>query len=425
MAPGDHHLRPLSNDVPPQPDPRPADQFQPQSNGLPERTDDALRQTRRLEHDEQATRHARKRGQTMEAVRDAGKSAAGPSRVLRARVRVPGARVPGVEAGGQIHQEHVHRTTLQDRAGDAEAFVQGVRRQDNEPLQPDTACHGLNGVKRAGQIEVGDDGAAGLGLCDQSQCEGGLAAGRVSVHGDAGQPGNAARPQDGVQGSEAGMDDAAVINVRGTFRRPVVKGTRGRGRDGLPSLFHVRPVKRKGSECTDRERLFAVPAQPWSCRAPASLESRESGSDLGRRAGHLIMIEHMFYWSSAGSRPSPAPLSRSPNRSPNRSSGGHLLYSAARGDVAQPEEHRVRIAGVRGSSPLISTTSAPVPRCARDPESLPQIGGGLPLDGWSRGASPSASSSAECSSNEWSRNHLRHVRWSGIRDATMAQNAGP
>src|SRR3972149_6034937 len=27
------------------------------------------------------------------------------------------------------------------------------------------------------------------------------------------------------------------------------------------------------------------------------------------------------------------------------------------GDVAQPEEHRVRIAGVRGSSPLISTTS--------------------------------------------------------------------
>jgi hypothetical protein len=29
---------------------------------------------------------------------------------------------------------------------------------------------------------------------------------------------------------------------------------------------------------------------------------------------------------------------------------------ASRGDVAQPEEHRVRIAGVRGSSPLISTT---------------------------------------------------------------------
>ncbi len=34
---------------------------------------------------------------------------------------------------------------------------------------------------------------------------------------------------------------------------------------------------------------------------------------------------------------------------------GALVYSAARGDVAQLEEHRVRIAGVRGSSPLIST----------------------------------------------------------------------
>ena len=34
---------------------------------------------------------------------------------------------------------------------------------------------------------------------------------------------------------------------------------------------------------------------------------------------------------------------------------GPLLHSDARGDVAQLEEHRVRIAGVRGSSPLIST----------------------------------------------------------------------
>ena len=33
------------------------------------------------------------------------------------------------------------------------------------------------------------------------------------------------------------------------------------------------------------------------------------------------------------------------------------VRSASRGDVAQLEEHRVRIAGVRGSSPLISTTS--------------------------------------------------------------------
>ena len=38
-----------------------------------------------------------------------------------------------------------------------------------------------------------------------------------------------------------------------------------------------------------------------------------------------------------------------------------MLDSRARGDVAQLEEHCVRIAGVRGSSPLIST-NVPVAR---------------------------------------------------------------
>ena len=41
---------------------------------------------------------------------------------------------------------------------------------------------------------------------------------------------------------------------------------------------------------------------------------------------------------------------------PVRSSRDPVLHSVARGDVAQLGEHRVRIAGVRGSSPLISTT---------------------------------------------------------------------
>jgi hypothetical protein len=56
-------------------------------------------------------------------------------------------------------------------------------------------------------------------------------------------------------------------------------------------------------------------------------------------------------------------LLRDPDRSAARgtrqrgSLGGRLVDSPARGDVAQLEEHRVRIAGVRGSSPLISTTS--------------------------------------------------------------------
>ena len=52
-----------------------------------------------------------------------------------------------------------------------------------------------------------------------------------------------------------------------------------------------------------------------------------------------------------------------PGRAPDgRSARGRVLHSDARGDVAQLEEHRVRIAGVRGSSPLISTTPCHGPR---------------------------------------------------------------
>jgi hypothetical protein len=38
--------------------------------------------------------------------------------------------------------------------------------------------------------------------------------------------------------------------------------------------------------------------------------------------------------------------------------GPFAILAAGRGDVAQLGEHRVRIAGVRGSSPLISTIHA-------------------------------------------------------------------
>jgi hypothetical protein len=53
------------------------------------------------------------------------------------------------------------------------------------------------------------------------------------------------------------------------------------------------------------------------------------------------MIEQMFY---LGNPSNPFAIL----------AAGHLRRSV--GDVAQLGEHRVRIAGVRGSSPLISTT---------------------------------------------------------------------
>jgi hypothetical protein len=54
-------------------------------------------------------------------------------------------------------------------------------------------------------------------------------------------------------------------------------------------------------------------------------------------------------------------------RAPGAARSRRSFAAPARGDVAQPEEHRVRIAGVRGSSPLISTTSPAPPLCHPPP----------------------------------------------------------
>src|SRR4051812_13554053 len=62
----------------------------------------------------------------------------------------------------------------------------------------------------------------------------------------------------------------------------------------------------------------------------------------------------------AGPRSQTAPPAADVPLPMTSSAEGPLLYSAARGDVAQLEEHRVRIAGVRGSSPLISTIHLPL-----------------------------------------------------------------
>ena len=77
----------------------------------------------------------------------------------------------------------------------------------------------------------------------------------------------------------------------------------------------------------------------------------------------MLSIEHLFEWIM-GQGP---PIPQIPWDLPaTRNSPDLVLHSRPvqplgarrrpRGDVAQLEEHRVRIAGVRGSSPLISTT---------------------------------------------------------------------
>jgi hypothetical protein len=276
MIPGNNHLRPLSDDVTAQPNPRPTDQFQPEPDRLAQRAGDALGQARWLEHDEEAAGPTSERGETMEAIRHSGRPSAGCSWPFRTGVFRP-------EDGGQVNEEEVHRPTLQQGAGDAETLVQRLRRQDDEPLQPNAARDGLDGIEGAGEIQVGDDRATNLRLRGQGQRESGLAAGCVAVHGDARKPRDPARPQDRVQRREPGMDDPPIVDFRRALRRPIVERTGG-GRQVPVRLVVLRKVQWDGRERPDRGRLVALCRQiprPRSCRTPASLEGRESGSDLG------------------------------------------------------------------------------------------------------------------------------------------------
>jgi hypothetical protein len=251
MVPGDHHLRALADDVAAETDPRPASQLQPEAHRFPDGARDALRQSRRFQHDEQAAGSAGESRQPVQPIGDAG----GPSAALQAS----GSDVVGAQARGQIDEEQVHGTALEERAGDAQPLVQRLRRQDDEPLQAHAARNGLHGIERARKIQVRDDRAAGLGLCREPEGEGGLAARRVAVHGDRRSPRHAARSQDRVQRREAGVDDAAVIDRR--------------------FLAEIR--QRHGCQRTDDCRFLARVQRPRSCGPPASLEGRQRGTDLG------------------------------------------------------------------------------------------------------------------------------------------------
>ena len=204
-------------------------------------------------------------------------------RLLAGRSRGPCPRAFRSKYRRQIDQQQIHRAALEQRPGDGQALVQGLRRQDDEPLQPDAAGHCLHRVEAPGEIQVRHDRAAGLRFCRETQSERGLAARGIAVDRNAGQPGHAARPEDRVQGGKSGGDDAAVIEVGRPLRRPIVERAR-RGLERARSelgFWLERILKRHGREGTDRGRRRCFSRKPRSCRTPASPKVRESDGDLG------------------------------------------------------------------------------------------------------------------------------------------------
>jgi hypothetical protein len=331
-APIDDDLRPLSDDVATEADPAAAPKHEAEAGPGRGHAPTATR----LQHEEQRARPTSEGDEPVEPL--------------------PGAR-PSIGRIDQVDDEDIDGPRLEQRPGERETLVRGLGREHEQPLEVDAPGHGLDRVEAAPEIQPGDDRAGCLGLGDESQREGRPAARWLASERKTGRPGDAPRTQQRIQLREPGRDDR---DGRRWGRRP--EGPRrGIGRRGIGR--HDAAVVRQGDggERPHRrpERLLAAPRRGLT---PALSKGRHGGRDRGGTGAHgTIKIEQMFYRIKArpgrSDRGGAASQSRSPAPPVLHSRTGRHAMASPRpgGDVAQLGEHRVRIAGVRGSSPLIST----------------------------------------------------------------------
>ncbi len=258
---GDQRLGPLADDVPPEADPRTPGELDTESRRTGHRARQVAAETRRFEHHEQRLRTP---GQGRETVEPAGQT---------------GRTVPGRQpTAGQVKHEQVDRTTGQQRATDGQAFVERLRGDDHQPLEPDAAGDCLDRVEAPGEVDPGHDGARRLGLRGKPVDEGGPTTRAIAPDGDACRARQAAEPEDGVERREAGSDDPLVgIRSRLRPRRRFERRTgRHHGRGG-------------------RQGQGAI-GDPRSCRSPASLEARHGCRHVRGEGRHRTSkIEHLFY----------------------------------------------------------------------------------------------------------------------------------
>jgi hypothetical protein len=187
---GDGHLRPLADDIAPEPDPRSPGELEPDARRLGHGGCQAGRQPRWLDGDEERLGTASEGGQAAQSIGDAGSAGA------------------TFQSQWQVDDEKIDRPTGEQGSGDRQALVDRVRRQDDEPVEPDAAGDGLDRIEGAGEIEPGDDRPVGLGLGREPKGEGRLARACVSPERDAGAARQATGPEDRVQVGKAGPDDA-------------------------------------------------------------------------------------------------------------------------------------------------------------------------------------------------------------------------
>ena len=219
---------PLAHDVPAQPDPARPAELQPQPARRLDRRCQPVAQRRRLQHEQQRPGPASQRRQPAQPVPDAG---TGDCRIAALR---------------QVQHQDVHGPRGQERARHLERVVQRRRRQDHQPLRRDAAGHGLHRIKRAGEVQPGDDRPAGLSRRRDPQRQRGLARRHVPAKRHRGRARQAAGAEDGVQRREPRGDDAA-LEVLG---RDAGAWPGGRGEPGArgSSRWHDRVIGRHRRE---------------------------------------------------------------------------------------------------------------------------------------------------------------------------------
>jgi hypothetical protein len=259
-APGDERLGPLADDVAAEPDPGLALELEPEPGRFGDRGREPGGQAGRLDGDEERLGPASQAGETTETIGDLRRCRAGrgPRR--------------------QIDDEDVDRPGGEEHPGDRQALVEGLGREDDEPVEPDAAGGGLDRIERPGEVQPGDDRAVGLGLGDEAEGEGrGARAGRA-LERDARAAREPARPDDRVERREAGPDDPLDAGSR--------LARRSREESGLGWV-----VERLGREWRRGQRSD----HPRSCGTPPRLEGRQSRRDVRGEAGHrMSSIEHLF-----------------------------------------------------------------------------------------------------------------------------------
>jgi hypothetical protein len=262
-VPRDDHLRSLADDVSTEPDPCAPRELETD----PGRLADCRRQAGGgargwLEHHERDAGPTRERREPAESIAESRSRNAGGAirRSIHAR---------------QVDDEHVHRPTREQRAGDRQTLEGFGRGEHHEPFRLHAARHRLDGIERRREVQPGHDRARRLGLRDEPQGQRRPAARDVAADREAHPARDATRTEDRIELGEAGRMDA--IEIDRSIRRALVLGLR----IGSFERHHC-------------QRPHHLAGEPGRCRTPARPKGRQRRSKVGGRDGHGLSIEQMF-----------------------------------------------------------------------------------------------------------------------------------